>query len=789
MGPLDTYTRAATHSIPLLKLNTQETVYNLSKRQLTDAEKSLLNKGLLFIPDINKLPVSEFIEAKNRLVKDIKRKAVFDKKDKGAPGETKKFTRPSKWEPPFSRLDDETKELIITINKDTEEIIKNQNMDRKGNVKFPRKIPNISADEKTALDNLKNDQSIVIKAADKGSCVVVLDREAYIHEALRQLNNTKYYKKLEGPIYPKNIPPLTDIVHSLHRQGYIDTRQREYLLPDENKCRGRIFYLLPKIHKNKSKWTLPERMPEGRPIVSDCDSESYALSEYVDSFLQPLATRHPAYLKDTYHFVSLVRDKRVHRNSLIVTMDVTGLYTNMNIDRMLSTVKAAFEKYPNEKRPDAEIIQILDIILKGNDFTFLDAHYLQVHGTAMGKKMAPSLANFYLVFLDEMARNGFRIKPDYYGRFLDDIFIIWPGTLAELEEYKAFLNSLIPDIEVTFSVSNTENNFLDTTVYKMPTEDPDICTLKTRIYFKDTDTHQLLHTASYHPKHTTKGVLKSQLIRFKRISSCFTDYSWACQTLFNSITSRGYSFRMLRKMKREIWLDENTGPKRTVQSGGPPEKVLPMVLKFNPKAHIFINSWKNSVGKHPIFTNYKLIAAYKRNKNLRDCLVRSKLQPLSAPTPRHTNTPRRERPRGEFSQCAKTQCHTCTYHVDAGCYFVSHSTGKRFTLFNNSNCHSNNVIYLISCRRCGLQYVGQSHRRLHERICGHRSDINTKKSTTIAIHFNSTGHRITDLRVMCIETVPNPHNNDITLLLLNRENFWMNKLDTRFPAGLNNAPV
>ena len=36
---------------------------------------------------------------------------------------------------------------------------------------------------------LANDRSIVIKKADKGPCVVVWDREDYIAEASKQLND------------------------------------------------------------------------------------------------------------------------------------------------------------------------------------------------------------------------------------------------------------------------------------------------------------------------------------------------------------------------------------------------------------------------------------------------------------------------------------------------------------------------------------------------------------------------------------------------------------------------
>ena len=47
------------------------------------------------------------------------------------------------------------------------------------------------------MRSLANDRSIVIKKADKQSCVVVWDREDYIVEAERQLGDKNIYKDIE----------------------------------------------------------------------------------------------------------------------------------------------------------------------------------------------------------------------------------------------------------------------------------------------------------------------------------------------------------------------------------------------------------------------------------------------------------------------------------------------------------------------------------------------------------------------------------------------------------------
>ena len=53
---------------------------------------------------------------------------------------------------------------------------------------------NLSNEEWLAMRGLAEDPNIIIKPADKGSCVVVWDREDYIAEADRQLKDNETYE-------------------------------------------------------------------------------------------------------------------------------------------------------------------------------------------------------------------------------------------------------------------------------------------------------------------------------------------------------------------------------------------------------------------------------------------------------------------------------------------------------------------------------------------------------------------------------------------------------------------
>ena len=82
-----------------------------------------------------------------------------------------------------------------------------------------------------------------------------------------------------------------------------------------------------------------------------------------------------------------------------------------------------------------------------NNFVFGDKHYLQVHGTAMGTRMAPSYANLFMSELEKsLLSRPATAKPSVWWWYIDDIFIIWNHSEEELIED---LNTAHPTIKFT----------------------------------------------------------------------------------------------------------------------------------------------------------------------------------------------------------------------------------------------------------------------------------------------------------------------------------------------------
>lgn len=208
--------------------------------------------------------------------------------------------------------------------------------------------------------------------ADKGSKIVILDRQQYLLEANRQLLDTKYYKPIPESIQPDTQTKLRTIITSLHDNRQITAKQRDFLFGPDHP-RPRHFYLLPKMHKDPQTWTVPFEVPHGRPIVSDCNSCSYIISRFIDHYLGPLSTRQPSYIKDTYHYLETIRPITIPTNAYLFTIDIESL---------------------DSKRSDTAIVQLLQICLTSKDFLFNHRHYLKIHGTAMGQRFALSYAHF-----------------------------------------------------------------------------------------------------------------------------------------------------------------------------------------------------------------------------------------------------------------------------------------------------------------------------------------------------------------------------------------------------------
>jgi hypothetical protein len=184
---------------------------------------------------------------------------------------------------------------------------------------------------------------------------------------------------------------------------------------------------------------------------------------------------------------------------------------------------------------------MLTMVLKKNNFTFNGDHYLQINGTAMGTKMAPSYANTFMEIFEKKLLESSIERPLSWYRFVDDAGMKLTQSDEELQNFLSCANNLHPSIKFIHEISNTTISFLDTSSSLSEGE------LSTDLYSKPTDTNQYFLPSSCHPPHVTNSIPYSQALRIRRI--CSTDKSLikGLGQLKNHLKRRGYKQSIIKK--------------------------------------------------------------------------------------------------------------------------------------------------------------------------------------------------------------------------------------------------
>jgi hypothetical protein len=443
---------------------------------------------------------------------------------------------------------------------------------------------------------------IIFTASDKNLGLVALDLPIYNQMVLLHLNDTKTYRSL-GP---------NSLINFMESENYnyikfAYQQLQQYLLPLSKTDQERRlislqpsdtltvpkFHVLPKLHKA---YTFPD-IPS-RPIAGATNWITTSMSVLLDSKLQSLLDDHPLILKNSQSLLQKFHDVPVNPNSILVTLDVTALYPNINIDRLCDNVLAG---HPTLQR-------IARFVLKNNYVQYGNEVFEQIDGIAMGTNCAVNLANLYCAhFLDPHLSNHTLVS--LFGRFIDDIFLLWNGTEAELLTFINDAQSICPGIQFTFKYSSSSIDFLDLKIENSPLG------LNWSTHQKELNKYLYLTPKTCHPRHVLSGFIRGELIRYKRTSSTPQFYNTMRKLLFIRLLRRGFSYKYLTKVCNVKWTEPvNTLPR----IAGP---VLPLTLTYTcrqgltklptllrPFKHAF-DEWLPNSNFMPVFSASRNVAS------------------------------------------------------------------------------------------------------------------------------------------------------------------------------------
>ena len=254
--------------------------------------------------------------------------------------------------------------------------------------------------------SLKNDNTIIIKGADKGSAVVVWDRENYLKEAHKQLPDEEVYEEVTND--PSTLEStIFNALNKIRARGDLSADNLEYFFNKDPKFAR--FYLLPKIHKRL-------HVP-GRPVISNCGYYMENISSFLDYHLKPLAKKVEWYIKDTNHFLKKLKELgSLLKNAILCTIDVVGLYPNIPHKEGLASIRKHLDNRENKEVTTDTLVELAYIVLKNNYFQFLDKIFKQKRGTAIGTKFAPPYSILFMADLEKRLLSDIDLKPYIWWR-------------------------------------------------------------------------------------------------------------------------------------------------------------------------------------------------------------------------------------------------------------------------------------------------------------------------------------------------------------------------------------
>ena len=719
------------------KRNVQPKIFNVSAFAFTKNHLKLLSHGTKFTP----VTRGTYIDAK-KSTEEFTRKLKIKFNFHDQEFEDKSLRR-NKSRNPINVRDEEMKQIIKTIQEVEPEKIETKD--------------NLTLEERKALEDIEGNEDIVIKEADKGGALVILDREFYERKMIMadHLNDTSTYAKVNNDVDEKAMRNLTKLVKK-HEKCFTKG-EKSYVL-DPN-WKSSEFYVRPKVHKCKTILEEIKRQPEnvitikeapdlvGRPIIAGTKAPTRHLSDLISDILKPIVLTQTSYVKDDWDYLRKI-PRKLNGKYQLFGCDIKSLYTSIPHELGIEAIQYWIDKCRHlidSRFTNSFIIESVEFLLKNNNCTFGSQFFQQLQGTAMGASFAAFYACLTIGYLEEtklypklaetFGEENMEILKETYRRFMDDGIVFLPAHIRK-DTFLSILNEMHPAIEFTLEESESviirgkryeRLNFLDISI--LIDEDGFI---HTDIYYKPTNSHDYLHYGSFHPEHTLKNIpfcLAKRIVVF-------------CS---NEITMK----ERLQEL-RDLLKDCNYPPKliedgiRNAQLQGP---APPKTNKTNTVALVHQNM-SNYRFSHILSTTRHLLENAKsdeiRNVFKDTRFVEAMRQPKSIIRTISTNHQEEtviEPNPGLFAECAGTGCELCSLGYIQNCTSFTTSSGHQWQIKSHINCNSRNVLYYLECSFCkDFTKTGKTDTRLRLRLNNHKSDCKTGRTTDVFdLHVHKCG--------------------------------------------------
>ena len=299
----------------------------------------------------------------------------------------------------------------------------------------------ITPELKAAALKLKNNETLVIRKADKTSIYVLMNKNDYIEKINSILSDTEKFKNInKDPTNSLKVKTnkLIDALNAAQGDIKIPRIIGEY----------KSGYLYGNVKTHKQNYPL-------RPVISQVLAPTYQLAKTLNSIISPYMPSKFS-LKSTNEFIDLIQSHQ--GTGTLASLDVVSLFTNVPIDTTIDIIIKYV--YSNDdmtppKIPKEILKQMLQLCTKEAPFKAPNGKmYLQVDGVTMGSPLGPTFSNFYMGDLENKIFNGIIQKPTIYARYIDDILVLVNSPQEIIDLQNSFENNSVLKFKHELNIDN-----------------------------------------------------------------------------------------------------------------------------------------------------------------------------------------------------------------------------------------------------------------------------------------------------------------------------------------------
>jgi hypothetical protein len=430
--------------------------------------------------------------------------------------------------------------------------------------------PNLLLSERIMIRTVLN-RNVGFNNSDKNFGPVLYSRDLYLEQCKKHLFDGKgTYEYTENP---KDLI-LLDVTRRLKNllndcfgkePSTKPLAQTLAKWADDSLQRARLanFYVIWKLHKKAN-----AQCVRSRPISNNIGYPTGQVSHFLHCQLIDAVNAHSHVLKDSLSLIRQLESMSFspEKNILLTSADVAALYPSINIEDGMMALQwfmAQHSSIPLNLQP--KYLKLARFVLE-NNYVECEGAFLQRIGTAMGTSFSVTYATIFMIWLETPIINEFQQHIVLYKRYIDDIFMIWSGSSAELCRFRETLGNANDNINLewqgTPSAEDAVNpakfdqhqhrqvNFLDldiTIVYSQASAD-----FAFKVYRKPGTAYAYLPYGSYHVRHVFRGWLKAEMHRLLTHSSSPTVWLEACAVFYSHLRNRGYPTRAIDSTFRTV---------------------------------------------------------------------------------------------------------------------------------------------------------------------------------------------------------------------------------------------